>query len=1459
MRFTTIILTALSLFVSPFTHGAEYVAATNGSDAASGLSPTSAWRTLNVAINRLQPGDVLNIREGIYREQILVTNAGGTAENPIIIQGWSNETPVIRGSVVVTGWQPHTSSIWVYSNWPHNSQQVFEDGSILEQRGWPSAFLSATACSCADWLYIPNGFSCGDIVPGQGIDVGNPLTNMPAGSFYYDLAASNLYIRLSDSGTPVGREIEVSTKRGIFEDKSSGGYIHLRGLIFEHTSTIDTSYAGYPGVVIGVHGVMEYCTVQWCDGSGVVPRNNARILRSNISNNGVQGITGNNVTNMLVSGCVITNNNYRYFNYAYSAAIKMIPGCGGIVESNYVANNWGSAIWFDTCAAGHKITIRNNRVENNLTFPNRPGDTFPYSIAAIFVEISRNADIYGNLLVSNAINGILLSGSSDCRVFNNTITGTRSSPGSHRGLSALAMQQASPYIQITSNQLFNNLLIDNKTDFDVSVIRNDGYLVTDNRLDYNLAHRTTGAGIYCPTCTVTFAGGGGLVTSDPSVWTLATGYESNGLFTDPSLNTSYEPTFGSAVIDRGALPPILYPDRRNHPRLVDGDDSGGAAIDMGAFEYTGSASRVRFVDAQSPSPAPPYESPATAAQHPDDIQPYRSAGDTIVIAPGTYLMTQSLVLAAGEALLGNRENPPVLDGQGSVRVLDLQDPGAMADGFHLIHGHADEGGGIRMQGGLVQNMTVRDNQASIGGGIRVYNGTVRHSLVVSNQASLHGGGIAAEGASSLSFIQATGNHATQQGGGLYLSESARGISIHMEGNEASLGGGAYLSGGARVDDAVLTGNAAQRGGGLASASTSTSSRLTMSGNHADHGGGIYAASPGVHLAMLRLSGNQAVTNGGGIHAADGGRFDNTLVYGNSAGEQGGGLFTAGSDLRHLTVTDNTAGLHGGGIASPGTGDLINSILSSNHAPDTPDAAFDGAWHVQHSRIEGIPLYGAGNIHEPIVFRNAGANDYRLDRTSPGIDQGVMITGIDNDLDGRPRAIDGESDGIRRPDMGAFESDQILYVSATATNPVPPYRNPDEAVSSIQLAVNYAANGQVVLVNDGTYPLTSALSIFKGITIESRNGPSATRLDGQHSTRCVLMGHPAAKLEGFTIRNGYADAGAGVYLQGAGTISRCIITGCEAYGDEGEAFDRSTIFPVYYCGFAEDRRVHEGGGGIAMVDGGNLEHSILWSNSAAYGGGAAAIGGGTLTHVTMSENSAQKGGGLYASGMGPVYGSVIFGNHAGTASNLYVTGSVSGITFSLIAPSPGGEGNIHDDPLFNNPAGGDLSPGAGSPLIDAASATGLPGRDLYKTYRPLDGNHDGNAQPDIGAIEIGHPDVDLDSDGLSDQQEVGIGSDPSDRDTDRDGQQDGDEWIAGTSLTDARSFFALNAPSLQSDAIELVWDVSSGRVYTLQAAVDPLGIFTNIANLPPTTQSTISVTITAGPSRRAFRLLTGQAP
>lgn len=121
---------------------ATYYVSPHGQDTNSGLGPGpgKALRTIQAGVNKLQPGDTLLIRGGVYRETVVFSRSG-TADRPITVRSYQNEKVVISGCDEITGWQRHEGPMWkAPMPWTlgPGRNQVFMDGRVMIEARFPN-------------------------------------------------------------------------------------------------------------------------------------------------------------------------------------------------------------------------------------------------------------------------------------------------------------------------------------------------------------------------------------------------------------------------------------------------------------------------------------------------------------------------------------------------------------------------------------------------------------------------------------------------------------------------------------------------------------------------------------------------------------------------------------------------------------------------------------------------------------------------------------------------------------------------------------------------------------------------------------------------------------------------------------------------------------------------------------------------------------------------------------------------------------------------------------------------------------------------------------------------------------------------------------------------------------------------------------------------------------------------
>jgi hypothetical protein len=116
-----------------------------------------------------------------------------------------------------------------------------------------------------------------------------------------------------------------------------------------------------------------------------------------------------------------------------------------------------------------------------------------------------------------------------------------------------------------------------------------------------------------------------------------------------------------------------------------------------------------------------------------------------------------------------------------------------------------------------------------------------------------------------------------------------------------------------------------------------------------------------------------------------------------------------------------------------------------------------------------------------------------------------------------------------------------FVSTNST-PAAPYTNLAEAASSIADALAVCGPADRILVAPGYYRLTNQVALRHGVTIESMDGAQNTIVDGGGTTRCFFLSGASAVVDGFTITNGIAEDGGGVWCESNAVVRNCIMTG-----------------------------------------------------------------------------------------------------------------------------------------------------------------------------------------------------------------------------------------------------------------------------------------------------------------------------
>lgn len=300
----------------------------------------------------------------------------------------------------------------------------------------------------------------------------------------------------------------------------------------------------------------------------------------------------------------------------------------------------------------------------------------------------------------------------------------------------------------------------------------------------------------------------------------------------------------------------------------------------------------------------------------------------------------------------------------------------------------------------------------------------------------------------------------------------------------NFGGGINVESGATLilNKSIVQANTSWLGGGLYNAGRTTIKRSTIQQNSVvGYGGGIQNAGTGtLRLDATTVTRNSATADGGGIrnngilyinastidhNAAENGAglaqsgtlstmLVNSTLANNDARHQGGGIYASGTfSLFHVTIASNTISTAGYGKgaglyqAPTGNANLWNTLFDWNtYAVTTPpfyargdcEGAVTSHDYNLLSTTDNCTVTGttSHDIYNAPAYTGFLANNGGPTQTVPlpndsmAVDvipardcvgpDGLLLVQLTRDQRGQPRPKDGNGDGTKKCDMGAYE-------------------------------------------------------------------------------------------------------------------------------------------------------------------------------------------------------------------------------------------------------------------------------------------------------------------------------------------------------------------------------------------------------------------------------------------------------
>lgn len=820
----------------------------------------------------------------------------------------------------------------------------------------------------------------------------------------------------------------------------------------------------------------------------------------------------------------------------------------------------------------------------------------------------------------------------------------------------------------------------------------------------------------------------------------------------------------------------------------------------------------------SPSGAntPPYTNWAMAAHAIQDAVDLAMDRDHVVVTDGTYVVTSPVVLSNRITLESvNGPAVTVIDGGGTNRVLEITNANAVVHGVTLTHGYdGNLGGAVVLHGTGVIDRCIVTASETAGGGGGIYcldGGTVRNTLVHGNRAAW-GGGIECFALSS---------------GALIESCTVAGNTAHYEPTSGGVGGGVRSVNQNVIRNCIIYGNTADDGSDMAySIDTNFSNLCTPV---------PIGANPVTNDPLFAFA-----------------------AFGDYAPMPGSPCIDAGASIGWMAGAMDVAGNPRIAGAQPDIGAheypdgpvwcTFTALPIAGHAPLTVDFTAT----VAGSNTTGLTYYW--DLDGDASWDLVGAA-----HTAPSYTYGVGT----NTVTLQVRNTVGDTYAVTRRNL-VVGVPGTIHVTTNGAHAYP-YDTWPDAATNLHSAVNAAVDGTEIVVSNGLHLIDSELVVDKTLTLRSVNGPSHTMIRPRihYDHRCLVIDDPGVVVDGFELtyggRSGAGNYGGGIYFNADGLVRNCVVSWSQAVGGGGVYFDHAgrleeTVVEHCDSGRGAGAWLDEGGmasnctfrynqaywnnpllgdGGGAYVDDGHMVNCFIYENKALETGAGVVMLNTTnalLLNCTIVSNTHFGGafpGGLWTFGPVVIRNTIIVSNGI---DNVIVDVGPSTFDHCISDEFLTGSGNLVGEPQLIAAPTAPYRIGAGSPCVDAGTATGAPGRDHDGIPRPLDGDGSMSVEVDIGASEYAPPAQDSDGDGISDFDEVHVhGTNPLVEDTDGDGLEDNYELIAGSDPTDPDDAFMVDGASTApgGGGFVVAWDTLTGRLYTLRTTMSLVTTWSNV--------------------------------
>lgn len=370
-------LLAIGIFFS--LHATEYHVSKSGNDENSGTE-SSPFLTIQRAADLSQPGDIITVHKGVYREWIIPPIGGDSDESRIIYRAAAGEKVEIKGSEQINNWEKFKGTVWK-SEIPNAFFGDYNPYKDLVRGDW---FNDKGRVHHTGEVYL-NNKSLWEMEMLQKVLKPKPVKGNfdPEGStytWYCESDDKNTYIYANfHEYNPNEELVEINVRKSCFYPiKNNINYISIIGF---HLSQAATQWAPPTAEQIGLIGtnwskgwIIENNTIRNSKCSGITLGKHGDEY-DNTSEDSAEGYV-ETIKRALARGWSKENIGSHIIRNNTISDCEQTGICGSMggvfsaIENNDIYNIWTKRMWTGAEMGGIKIhasidmTIKNNRLAN---------------------------------------------------------------------------------------------------------------------------------------------------------------------------------------------------------------------------------------------------------------------------------------------------------------------------------------------------------------------------------------------------------------------------------------------------------------------------------------------------------------------------------------------------------------------------------------------------------------------------------------------------------------------------------------------------------------------------------------------------------------------------------------------------------------------------------------------------------------------------------------------------------------------------------------------------------------------------------------------------------------------------------------------------------------------------------------------------------------------------------------